>query len=438
MSQRRLYHGALFVDPADSSSQDLQEAALLVEEGKIIGKEARKEDFQGLETQGLEEIDVQGCVLLPGLFDINVHLREPGREDTETIATGSKAALHGGVTGMLMMPNTEPAIDSAGLVRSVYQTAIEEAKVELHVAGCLTRSRLGKELAELGSMAQKNALLVTDDHAAVADARLMRRAMEYAGNFNLIVGTHPDTPELSNLGVINEGEVSYRLGLRGMPACAEELGIMRDLHLAELTGCHLHIQHVSTAVGVEIIRRYKEKGVRVSAEVTPHHLLLDEEDVEQNPYDSNFKMTPPLRTKKDRKALLDGLKEGVLDVIATDHAPHSKGEKQVAFESAPFGVVGLETALPSLYDRLISLEQLSWQLLVQRFSTSPRQILGLDAVSFQAGAEANFTIFDPNSHSIIDEQFFLGKSSNTPFLGQRLLGRVRETVYKQVLQQYAE
>lgn len=424
---RRLYFGAELVEPDGRGP-----VALLVEDGQLVGVERTREDFAGVDERGLEELDCDGCLILPGLFDTNVHLREPGREDTETIASGSAAALHGGFTGMLVMPNTDPPIDSGGMVRSLYQLAREESAVDLRVAGCITKGRRGEELAELGDMAARGALLVTDDHCAVRDARLMRRAMEYARGFGLIVGSHPDTPELSRGGAMNEGEVSYRLGLPGIPACAEELGIARDLRLAELTGARLHLQHVSTAEGVATIRRYRQRGVLVSAEATPHHLLFDEAELERRPYDTHLKMTPPLRVAADREAVLEGLRDGTLDVIATDHAPHSRGEKGFDFAHAPFGVTGLETALVSLYQGLVIPGLLDWEDLVGKLSAAPRQLLGLEPVRFESGQTANFTVFDPAGRSRVDAGFLRGKSRNSAFWGQELRGQVRETVFGRV------
>ena len=357
---------------------------------------------------------------------MHVHLREPGREDEETIATGGRAAARGGFTGIVAMPNTDPPIDSGGLVRYVLTLAREQSPVPVWTSGCITKSRAGQQLADIADMHRQGAVMITDDGDPVADPYLFRRALEYARHFDLLVACHCETPELSRGGAMNEGARSYRLGLPGIPAGSEEISIARDLELARLTGARIHIQHVSTAHGLDIIRRAKQDGVRVTCEVTPHHLLLNEEDIVD--YDTNFKMNPPLRTAADNKALLAGLLDGSIDALATDHAPHTEFEKNLDFASAPFGITGLETALPSLFERLIQPGHLPWDVLVRTFSHAPRRILGLDVPEFREGGRADFIIFDPAAATHVTAETMASKSRNTPFIGRTLAGAVTQTV----------
>lgn len=402
---------------AQENAPNLTDSDLHVENGRIkaIGPELPA-------VEGIREIDCTGRVLLPGLFDIHVHLREPGREDKETIATGSEAAINGGVTGIVAMPNCTPAIDSGGMVQSVLDIASREARIPVFTTGCITKGRLGQELASIGGMHARGAVMITDDGDPVSNSQILRRAMEYAREFGLMVASHCEVKELSGSGAVNEGEVSYRLGIPGIPAESEEICISRDIRLAHLAGAHVHIQHVTTAEGMRIIERFKEDGVHVTCEVAPHHLIFNETDIED--YDTHYKMNPPLRTAEDNASLLDGLKRGVFDVIATDHAPHTDFEKQFDFTSAPFGITGLETALPSLYESFIHPGHFGWDLLVKRYSAEPRRLLGLDVVEFKEGAPVNFTIFNPNKETHFTEKFMRSRSRNTPFLNKKVRGHV--------------
>jgi len=418
MSTTRLFRGGLAVDATTASPRRLD---LLVDADGNIERAAPEINCATAET-----IDCTGRILLPGLFDMHVHLREPGREDEETIATGGRAAARGGFTGIVAMPNTDPPIDSGGLVRYVLTLAREQSPVPVWTSGCITKSRAGRQLADIADMHRQGAVMITDDGDPVADPYLFRRALEYARHFDLLVACHCETPELSRGGAMNEGARSYRLGLPGIPAGSEEISIARDLELARLTGARIHIQHVSTAHGLDIIRRAKQDGVRVTCEVTPHHLLLNEDDIVD--YDTNFKMNPPLRTAADNQALLAGLLDGSIDALATDHAPHTEFEKNLDFASAPFGITGLETALPSLFERLIQPGHLPWDVLVRTFSHAPRRILGLDVPDFREGTRADFLIFDPAATTHVTAETMASKSRNTPFIGRTLAGAVTQTV----------
>ena len=402
---------------ASEDSADLQQADLWLENGRVkaLGPNVPA-------TDGVPEIDCTGRILMPGLFDAHVHLREPGREDKETIATGSEAAINGGVTGIVAMPNCTPAIDSAGMVQSVLDIASRDSRIPVFTTGCITKGRAGEELANIGGMHARGAVMITDDGDPVGNHQLLRRAMEYAREFGLIVASHCEVKELSGTGAMNEGEVSYRLGVQGIPACSEEICISRDIRLAQLTGAHVHIQHVTSGEGMTIIERFKNEGVKVTCEVAPHHLIFNENHIED--YDTHYKMNPPLRAPEDNAILLDGLKRGVFDLIATDHAPHTDFEKKQDFGNAPFGITGLETALPSLYHHFIQSGVFGWDLLVKRYAQEPRRLLGLNPVSFDEGAKVDLTIFNPDGESHFTTDFMKSKSKNTPFLDRKVRGLV--------------
>lgn len=419
MSNARLFRGGQLVDSQHAEPRRLD--ILVGADGRIekIAPEVKP-------PSGADTVDCTGKILLPGLFDMHVHLREPGREDEETIATGARAAVRGGFTGIVAMPNTDPPIDTGGLVRFVRTLAREQSPIPVWTSGCITKGRAGKQLADIADMHRQGAVMITDDGDPVADPYLFRRALEYARHFDLLVACHCEVPELSHGGAMNEGARSYRLGIPGIPACSEEISIARDLELARLAGARIHIQHVTTARGLDIIRRAKADGVRVTCEVSPHHLLLNEDDITD--YDTYFKMNPPLRTPADNAALLAGLLDGSIDALATDHAPHTEFEKNLDFASAPFGITGLETALPSLYERLILPGKLPWDILVRAFSQTPRRILGLEEAEFAEGQLANFTIFNPDGSTQVSVETMASKSRNTPFLGQTLTGAVEEVV----------
>ena len=403
---------------ASEDSADLFESDVLVENGVIKAVSSSLDS-----SDGTRVIDAKGKVLLPGLFDLHVHVREPGQTSKETIRTGSEAAINGGVTGIVAMPNTAPAIDSGGMVRSVLEIAGRDSRVEFFTTGCITKERAGEEMAAIGGMKDAGVVMITDDGSPVENPQLLRRAMEYAREFDLPLASHCETMQLSGAGAMNEGKRSYKLGVPGIPSISEEICIARDIQIAAYTGAHLHVQHVTTARGMEIIRRAKNDGVKVTCEVAPHHLIFNENDIVN--YDTYFKMNPPLRTEEDNERLLEGLIEGVFDVIATDHAPHTEFEKkQQDFEAAPFGITGLETALPSLYHHYIKEGKFGWDLLVKRYAAEPRRILNLDQVSVKEGSRAELVLFDPQSTTIFTQEFMKSKSPNTPFLDKELQGSI--------------
>ena len=413
----RLFQNA---DIASEDSPKLIHADVLVEDGKIV------QVALGMKAgPGVEIIDCTGKILMPAMFDVHVHAREPGQEGKENIFTCSEAAINGGVTGIVMMPNTSPTIDTAGVVKTVLESG-KRCRIPVFTSGAITKGREGKELAAIGAMHGAGAVMITDDGSPVTNPVVLRRAMEYARNFGLIVAFHCETMELSGKGSMHEGSKSYSLGLEGIPAISEEICIDRDIRIGQYTGAHVHIQSLSTARGLNTIRRFKEDGAKVTCELTPHHLIFNHEDVDE--YDTNFKMNPPLRTKEDNAALLQGLMEGVFDVIATDHAPHTEFEKNIDFQSAPFGVTGLETTLPALYDHFIRKGAFGWDLVVKRYSAEPRRLLGHKPVPVVEGGVAEFIVFNPAEKTTFSREFMKSKSVNTPFLNKTLQGRVELVV----------
>jgi dihydroorotase len=363
------------------------------------------------------------------MFDIHVHAREPGQEEKENIATCAEAAINGGITGFVMMPNTAPAIDNSGVVRSVLESA-RRTRIGsgIYTSGAITKGRKGEELAGIAGMKAAGAVMLTDDGFPVNNPQVLRRAMEYAREFDMPLASHCEVKELSGKGCMHEGKISYSLGLPGIPAISEEICIARDIRLAEFTGVHLNIQHVSTERGMGTIKRAKDRGIRVTCEIAPHHLIFNHEHI--GDYDTHYKMNPPLRTPEDNAALLQGLKDGWFDVIATDHAPHTPFEKNQDFASAPFGITGLETALPSLFDRFISKGLLDWGIIVKRYSAEPRRLMKLPTVPIKEGGIAEFILFNPARTTTFSRDFMKSKSLNTPFLDQTLQGMVERVVYR--------
>jgi dihydroorotase len=418
---KRLYRNAQI---ASEDSPQLQTADVLVEGGQIIGVAP---GITGVENA--EIIDCTGRILLPGLFDIHVHAREPGQEDKENIASCAEAAINGGVTGFVMMPNTTPAIDNAGVVRSVLESA-RRTRIGpgIYTSGAITKGRKGEELAGIAGMKAAGCVMLTDDGYAVDNPQVLRRAMEYARDYDLPLASHCELKALSGKGCMHEGKISYALGLPGIPNISEEICISRDIRLAEYTGVHLNIQHVTTIEGMRTIKRAKDRGIRVTCEVTPHHLMFNHEHI--GDYDTHYKMNPPLRTPEDNAALLQGLKDGWFDVIATDHAPHTPFEKNQDFASAPFGITGLETALVSLYDSYIAKDILSWQLIVKRYSAEPRRLMKLAPVPIKEGGTAEFIVFNPARTTTFSRSIMKSKSINTPFLDKTLQGMVERVVYR--------
>ncbi len=402
---------------ASEDSDDLTPSDVLVENGTI----ARME--QGIEAaEGVRVIDAANRILMPAMFDTHIHMREPGQEAKETIKSGTEAAINGGVTGVVLMPNTAPAIDSAAMVRTIYDIAGRDARIPVYTSGCITKGREGKELAGIDGMLSLGVKMLTDDGDAVPNMSLLKHAMEYAAEFDCFFASHCEVLELSGPRALNEGVVSHRLGIPGTPACSEEICMDRDIRLAHATGARLHIQHVSSRIGMETIRWWKQMGAKVTAEVSPHHLLFNEEDI--GDYDTHYKMNPPLRTVEDNAALLEGLKEGVFDIIATDHAPHTPFEKSQDFVTAPNGITGLETAVISLYHHYIKNNEFGWGLLLNRYSAEPRRMMGLDPVPVIEGGKADFLLFNPDGQTTFTADYMQSKSQNTPFLDKTLDGSI--------------
>jgi dihydroorotase len=376
-----------------------------------------------------KKIDAEKNLLIPGLVDLHTHLREPGREDSETVATGSMAAAKGGFTAISAMANTFPVADTAGVVEQVYRLGQEAGFCDVFPIGAVTQGLAGKSLAELGAMANSKAKvrIFSDDGKCVSDALLMRRALEYVKTFNGIIAQHAQEPALTVDSQMNEGIVSSKLGLVGWPAVAEEAIIARDILLAEHVGSRLHICHLTTAGGVDLVRFAKARGISVTAEVTPHHLLLTDDLVTN--YDPVFKVNPPLRTEKDVIALRNGLADGTIDIVGTDHAPHPTEDKDCEWQSAAFGMVGLETALSVVVKAMIETKLMSWSDLVDRMSITPAKIAGYSrhGQNLSVGAAANLTIINTTANWVVDRNRLASKSKNTPFEGMQMPSQVVHT-----------
>jgi dihydroorotase len=412
-----LLTGGLVVDPARGREQ---RADVLIRDAAIaaVGLDLQPDDA--------EVVDARGMVVAPGLVDMHTHVREPGREDEETIATASAAAAAGGYTAICAMPNTDPVADTAAVVEKVWALGRESDLVDVVPAGALSRGQAGDKMADLGEMARSVARvrLFTDDGKGVQSALFARRAMEYLTTFDGVFAEHCEDATLAAGGQMHEGECSAELGLRGIPSAAEELMAARDIALAKLTGCRLHLLHVSTAGTIEAVRRAKADGLGVTAEATPHHFTLTDSALRS--YDPNAKVHPPLRAELDRRAVIEGLADGTIDAIATDHAPHALEEKDVEFEYAPPGMVGLETALALTITELVKPGHLTLLEAIDKLSTSPARILGLgdQGGPLEPGARANVVVFDPDTAWSIDPGSFHSRSRNTPFAGRRVHGRV--------------
>jgi dihydroorotase len=419
VSEGLLLKGGRVIDPA--VGLDAQRD-VLIKNGRVVEVGAR------LSTKGVEVVDVAGRIVCPGFIDTHVHLREPGFEHKETIATGTRAAAAGGFTAVCAMPNSDPVNDNASTTRFILDQTEAEGVVRVYPIGAITKGSRGEELAEYGDLREAGCVAVSDDGQPVASARIMRRALEYARAFDLTVIDHCEEPQLSERAPMHEGSVSALLGLRGQPAAAEAVMVERDVLLAELTGGRLHVAHLSTAAGVDAVRRAKARGVRVSAEVTPHHLLLIDQAVKDSDYDTATKMAPPLRSEADRRAVVEGLRDGTIDNIATDHAPHTVDDKRVEYDHAAFGVVGLETAVALMLDRFVRPGILDLPRLVAVMSTNAARVLGLPGGTLVAGAPADVTVLDPDVAVKVDPARFASKGRNTPFAGWALRGAAVMTI----------
>jgi len=419
-----LIKGGRIIDP----SQGIElTGSLLISEGKIswLGK--------GEEAPPPTDYDIlnaKGLVVCPGFIDLHCHLRQPGDEEKETIASGTAAAARGGFTTVCCMPNTNPPLDNQTAIEFIKSKSGSEGVVRVLPIGCISKGRKGEEISEMGELASSGVIAFSDDGEPAQNSYLMRQALDYSRAFELPIIDHCEEKALTEGGQMNEGIISTKLGLRGIPGAAEEIAIARDLALAELTGGRLHIAHVSTEGSVELIRRAKEKGIKVTAEVTPHHLTLTEERVIG--YDTNAKVNPPLRTKQDVKALIQGLNDDTIDIIATDHAPHTEADKLCEFDLAPFGISGFETALGSLMS-LVHNGDIKLANLIAKLTHEPAKIIGNRYGSLgtlATGAPADVTIFDPNLEWVVDTKDFASKGRNTPLAGERFRGKVMATIYQ--------
>lgn len=411
MSDAVLIKNGRVIDPSQNMDRITN---LLIENGHITAYD--------IQSSGRErEIDATGKIVAPGLVDTHVHLREPGYEEDETIATGTEAAVNGGYTSVACMPNTNPPTDTQAAVEFILGQAMRADRCNVYVVGCISKNRAGEELAEFGQLVQAGAVGFSDDGNPVENAELMRRALEYSIMFHKPIMSHAEDKKLTNMGVMNEGVTSVRLGLRGIPGAGEDVMTSRDILLAEATGGQLHLMHVSTATSVELVRNAKKRGVRVTAEVTPHHLSLMDTLLEN--FDSNLKMSPPLRSAQDVEACIRGLQDGTLDCIATDHAPHALEKKLREIDQAPFGIVGLETALGVIATYLVEPGFLSWNDVIQKMSVNPARILGIPRGTLSIGSVADVVIIDPDLSWVVSAGEFRGKSANTPYLGKKLRGR---------------
>ncbi len=419
-----LIRGGRVIDPLNGVDDYL---SIFVNDGKIIDLVRNDEQPRHQTLAGARIIDAEGCLVVPGLIDMHVHLREPGHEYKETIESGCRAAAAGGLTSVACMPNTNPVNDNQAVTDYILERAAKSGCVNVYPVGAITAGLKGECLAPMGELRGAGAVAVSDDGKTVKNSELMRRAMEYAKNFNLPVICHCEDVDLVGSGVINEGTTSMRIGLKGIPNAAEDIIVAREVSLAELTGCRIHIAHVSTKGAVEIIREAKSRGVKVTAETAPHYFTLSDECLKT--FDTNFKVNPPLRGEKDVQAIRQALTQGVIDVIATDHAPHSSLEKDVEFDYASSGIVGLETALP-LVLRLVKEGVLTLKDLVEKCSVNPARILGIPKGTLGRGCDADITVIDPASAGRVDGNRFQSKSRNSPFHGWELEGRAIYTIVK--------
>ena len=444
-----LLSGGRVIDPANHIDAP---ADVLIRDGKIaaVGAGAAREA-----GPGTERMDVSGKVVCPGLIDLHVHLREPGQSAKETIATGTQAAARGGFTTVVCMPNTSPSIDNAGTVALIRDKAERDGIVNVFVTGAITKGIAGEELAPIGSLKQAGVVAITDDGHCVQNNDLMRRALEYAKMFDLPVMDHCQDYALVSDGVMHEGYWSTVLGLRGWPASGEDMIVARNIVLAELTGAHVHCQHLSSAGSVALLREAKKRGISITGEACPHHFVLTDAAIagsekfwqadgkaifRPNPngelppawpvYDTNFKMNPPLRTAKDREAILEGLVDGTIEVLCSDHAPHCGYEKEVEFDYAPFGITGLETELALSLMQLYHTKRLSLGAVIEKFTTAPARVLRLPKGTLSVGADADVTVFDPDREWVCRRTDSASKSQNTPFEGWTMKGMALATVVR--------
>ena len=418
MTRPVLLRGGRVIDPARGVDQV---ADVLIQDGKIAATGT------GLGTPDDALVrDVSGLVVAPGLVDVHVHLREPGNEDEETVASGARAAVAGGFTAVCAMPNTDPVTDNQAAVGFIVRQSVRAALARVYPIGAVSVGQKGEQLAEFGEMVGAGAVAVSDDGKPVVSGHLMRTALEYARTFGIPVADHCEEPTLAAGGAMHEGLVSARLGLKGIPAAAEEIMVARDILLAELTGGHVHLCHMSTRGSVELIRRAKERGLAVTTEVTPHHLTLTDAACER--YDTHAKMNPPLRERADVDALRGALRDGVIDCVASDHAPHAYDEKEAAFDDAPFGIIGLETAFAVLHTDLVQGGVLTLPDLIARMSTTPARLFHLPGGTLAPGSPGDVCVLDVRTPWVVAAADFHSKSRNTPFTGREVVGRAAVTL----------
>jgi dihydroorotase len=399
----------------DPSQKMDGEYDVIVSKGKI---EKIEKEYSG--SFAGEVIEASGFMAMPGWFDMHVHLREPGREDEETVRSGSMAAANGGFTGIACMPNTDPALDSQEIVRYISDQARDSA-VDVYSVAAITKGRKGEILAPIAELVEAGAVAISDDGSPVMNAELMRRALEYSKMFGIPVLGHEEDANLAHGRHMHEGYYSTKLGMPGIPALAEEIMVARDIMLTEYTGGKFHVCHISTRGAVDLVRQAKARGVNVTCEVTPHHFTLTDKEVES--FDTNTKMNPPLRSEDDRLAMIEGLKDGTIDVIATDHAPHSDEEKEAEYIYAPFGITGLETAMGLIIKELLNTKMLDWQAVYEKCVVNPRTILNLPVPQISLGSNANFTLFNPGANWKISDRKSYSRSRNTPFADTMLTGQ---------------
>ncbi|MGI6627355.1 MAG: dihydroorotase [Bacillota bacterium] len=420
MAQNLLIKGGRVIDPSAQTDENLD---VLILDGNV---------FRVAENITPEEdiriLDASDKIVMPGFIDMHVHLREPGFEYKEDIESGTKAAAMGGFTAVACMPNTEPACDNDSVVSKIMERARKAGRVRVYPIGTVTKDRAGKELAEMGEMKAAGAVAFSDDGSAVANAELLRCALEYLKSFDAVLIDHPEEESLSKEGQINYGLVSTMSGLRGVPGESEEIIVARDILITRLTGGRLHLAHISTRNSVDLIRQAKARGIDVTCEVTPHHLVLTEEMILETGYDTNTKVNPPLRTREDVEALQRALADGTIDAIASDHAPHHIDDKWVEYDYADFGISGLETAVGLVIDKLVAPGLIDWMKMAETMSLNPARILGVPGGSLKEGATADITIIDPGWEYSVDPRHFMSKGKNTPFAGWRLRGGAYATI----------
>ncbi len=415
---RLVIKGGRVIDPSQGLDEILD---VLIEDGRIarLAPDISPPD-------GAKKIPAQGKLVTPGLIDMHTHLREPGREDKETIASGTRAATNGGITSIACMANTEPINDNQAVTEFIYSQAKKLGSCNVYPIGSVTKGQLGESLVEMGELKAAGAVAFSDDGCSVMNAEVMRRALEYAAMLDMLIISHCQDEKLSAEGVMHEGFVSTVLGLEGMPAVAEEIMTARDIALASLTGARLHIAHVSTAGSVELIKQAKYRGIKVTAEAAPHHFSLTHEAVRS--FDTNTKINPPLRTKEDVAAIIEGLKDGAIDVIASDHAPHTSAEKELEYNYAPFGIIGLETLLPLALTKLVHSGEMELLEVISKLTVNPARILGINKGTLEVGADADITIIDPDKQVKVDVSCFKSKGRNSPFDGVELQGAPVTTI----------